>query len=119
VYELWTVAAGGSGAGLVAEGDYESPVGQLPAPAAGTQPPPSGSPPPAAGGTTTWKATAVTVRRSGARYVVMWKGTAATWLVTLRVGGKRATAEVPGTVHTHTFTLRGAKGPASATVKPV
>ena len=46
-----------------------------------------------------------------------WKGKAQSWKVTLHVGKKLLSAKVAGTKHSHTFTLRGAKGTVSATVK--
>jgi roadblock/LC7 domain-containing protein len=127
VYELWTVAADGSGEALVAEGDYESVVTQLPAPPG---PPPSsggggsgsgagsGSSGSGGSGTAAGKtATAVAVKKNGARYVVTWKGKASSWTVTLKVGKKKVAATVSGSVHSRAFTLHGAKGQASATVK--
>ena len=58
----------------------------------------------------------VTVVKTGGRYVVRWTGSAASWLVTLKVGKTKATATVRGAVHTHTFTLKKAKGAFSAKV---
>jgi hypothetical protein len=53
----------------------------------------------------------------GSRYVVTWKGKASTWKVTLKVGKQTVATKVKGTLHTHTFTLHGAKGTARASVK--
>jgi hypothetical protein len=55
--------------------------------------------------------------KSGARYVVSWKGKAQSWTVTLKVGKKKVEATVEGAVHSRAFTLRGAKGKVSAAVK--
>jgi len=53
----------------------------------------------------------------GKRYVVTWKGNATAWTVVLAVGRLTVMANVKGSVHSHTFTLRGAKGAAHAVVR--
>jgi hypothetical protein len=62
-------------------------------------------------------ATGIHIAVHGSHYVVTWKGDADEWKVQLRVGRQSATANVKGSVHTHTFTLRGARGTARAVVK--
>jgi dipeptidyl aminopeptidase/acylaminoacyl peptidase len=59
----------------------------------------------------------VTAKKAG-RYLVRWTGKASEWKVTLKVGRKTASTTVRGAVHSHTFVLPGAKGHASASVKP-
>ena len=54
---------------------------------------------------------------SGTSYVVTWKGAAAKWKVTLKVGKKTVSATVKGSLHKKVFTIRGASGKAKATVK--
>jgi len=100
-FELWSAATDGSGAAVIAEGDYETlALAQPASPTADAGPP----------------AVKVTVVKKGGRYVVRWTGSAASWLVTLKVGKTKATATVRGAVHTHTFTLKKAKGAFSAKV---
>jgi len=103
LYELWTMKPDGSGAAVVAEGDYEAlSVAQ---PVAALTPPPMPAP-----------TVTVTVTKKGARYVVRWTGTASRWTVTLKVGRTKALASLPGAAHSHTFVLKKAKGAYSATV---
>jgi WD40-like Beta Propeller Repeat len=83
---------------------------------------PGGGAPPslgasAVGSTVSTSATGIHVAVHGSRYVVTWKGDADEWKVQLRVGRQSATANVRGSVHTHTFTLHGAKGTVRAAVK--
>jgi dipeptidyl aminopeptidase/acylaminoacyl peptidase len=129
IYELWSVGADGSDETLVAQGDFEYIV-TPPAPrstassgsgsgssgsgssGSGTSGS-GGSTEPVAGKT----ATSVLVVKKGSRYVVSWKGKASSWAVTLKVGKKKAAATVAGNLHVRAFTLRGAKGTISATVK--
>jgi hypothetical protein len=100
-FELWSAATDGSGAAVIAEGDFETLALVQPASAtADVGPPP----------------VKVTVIRKGGRYVVRWTGSATSWLVTLKVGKTKATATVRGAVHVHTFTLKKAKGAVSAKV---
>jgi Tol biopolymer transport system component len=68
--------------------------------------------------TATTPASAVRVAVHGNRYTVTWKGRAAGWKVTLRVGSKTFTARVRGSVHAHAFVLRGVKGRTRADVAP-
>jgi dipeptidyl aminopeptidase/acylaminoacyl peptidase len=115
-YELWSAARDGSGQTLAAEGDYETLALRQPAVAAAPVPPathPPAAPPPP--GTT--QHVKVTVTKQGKRYVVRWTGTAASWLVTLKVGKTRFSATVPGAVHARAFAVKKAKGAASATVR--
>jgi hypothetical protein len=120
VYELWTAAPDGSGEALASEGDFESVATRLPVPPA----PPAPPPPPGGGGgsgsgggsTGAGGATSVAVKKVGARYVVTWKGTAPIWTITLKVGKKKVTTTLNGSAHSYGFTLRGAKGKASARV---
>ena len=71
------------------------------------------------GGSTTkaHSATAIRVAVHGTHYVVTWKGKAAAWKLLLKVGKQTVSAKVKGSVHTHTFTLHGARGTPRATVK--
>jgi Tol biopolymer transport system component len=71
----------------------------------------------AVGSTVSTSATGIRIAVHGGRYVVTWKGGADEWKVQLRVGRQSATAKVKGSVHTHTFTLHGAKGTPHAGVK--
>ncbi len=71
----------------------------------------------AVGSTVSASATGIHIAVHGSHYVVTWKGDADEWKVQLRVGRQSATANVKGSVHTHTFTLRGARGTARAVVK--
>ena len=71
----------------------------------------------AVGSTASTSATGIHVAVHGSHYVVTWKGDADEWTVQLRVGRHSAVARVKGSVHTHTFTLHGAKGTARAAVK--
>jgi dipeptidyl aminopeptidase/acylaminoacyl peptidase len=110
LYELWSMATDGSGQAVIAEGDYE---------ALAVAPPLSAPASSGAGSTATPTANvSATVTKKGTRYTVRWTGKAASWIVTLKVGKTRATAIVRGSVHTHTFTLKRAKGPFSARVRP-
>jgi Tol biopolymer transport system component len=60
---------------------------------------------------------AVHVVVHGKRYIVTWRGKATAWTVLLRVGRLTVMADVKGSVHSHTFTLRGAKGITDAVVR--
>jgi Tol biopolymer transport system component len=71
----------------------------------------------AVGSTASTSATGIHVVVHGSHYIVTWKGDADEWKVQLRVGRKSVTAKVAGPVHTHTFTLHGAKGAPRAAVK--
>ena len=62
-------------------------------------------------------ATKIHVAKKGVRYTVTWKGKAAAWRVTLKVGAKKVAAKVKGTVHKRAFTIRGVTGKPHATVK--
>ena len=99
LYELWSMAADGSGQAVIAEGDYE---------ALAVAPPLSVSSP--------TPNVVATVTKKGTGYTVRWIGKAASWLVTLKVGKTNATAIVRGSIHSHTFTLKKAKGAFSASV---
>lgn len=115
VDELWTMSADGTDPAVVAEGDYEG-LSVTPYASKGSSGGSGGS----GGGSTTTKAksaTAIHVAVHGSRYVVTWKGKASTWKVTLKVGKQTVATKVKGTLHTHTFTLHGAKGTARASVK--
>ena len=97
-----------------------APVAGGPAAATG----PGGGAPPslgasAVGSTVSTSATGIHVAVHRSHYVVTWKGDADEWKVQLRVGRQSATAKVNGSVHTHTFTLRGAKGARHASVTTV
>jgi len=136
VDELWTISADGSGAAaVVAEGDFESlAVAPYASKGSGGSGGGSGGGGSGGGGSSgggssgggssgggstpkAHSATSIHVAVHGTHYVVTWKGKAAAWKVVLKVGGKIASAKVKGSVHTHTFTLRGAKGAPRATVK--
>ena len=93
------MAADGSGQAVIAEGDYE---------ALAVAPPLSVSSP--------TPNVVATVTKKGTGYTVRWIGKAASWLVTLKVGKTNATAIVRGSVHSHTFMLKKAKGAFSARV---
>jgi Tol biopolymer transport system component len=139
LYELWTVKKDGSGAAVVAEGDFEnlalpviatssntttstpSPT-TTPAPGPSTAPSNKNTPATTAAGKTSAKAhkasaTSISVTTKGSRYTVKWKGKATSWSVILKVGIKTATAKVKGSLHSHTFVLAGAHGAVSARVK--
>ena len=127
--ELWTVKKDGSGAVVLAEGDFETlALGEAaaasaaaPAPTTTTAAPGNANTP-----TTTAKpgarasrsATSIRVKRNGTRYTVTWAGKALSWRVTLKVGARSASTRVKGTVHAQTFVLRGASGRATAKVVP-
>ena len=114
VDELWTMNADGSNVAVVAEGDFES-LAVAPYASKGSGGSGGGS---SGGGSTAPKsAAAIHVAVHGTRYVVTWKGKASAWKVLLKVGKQTASAKVKGSVHTHTFTLRGAKGTPHASVK--
>lgn len=126
VDELWSVGAGGDGAAVIQQGDYENVAVGAP-PAAGTSGggassgsgSGSGSGGSSSGGGTTSSPTttvtkppgavsakgiAVTVR--GRRYTVKWRGKATKWKVTLKVGKKIYAAKVAGKLHAHTFVVK-------------
>jgi len=141
--ELWVMNADGSGAAVIAEGDF---VSLAAAPDASTA---SGGGGGGGGGTGGGGSSggsgggsgggstggshggspgggsipqpsygkAVHVAVHGKRYVVTWKGNATAWTVVLAVGRLTVMANVKGSVHSHTFTLRGAKGAAHAVVR--
>jgi len=136
VDELWTMSANGSNAAVVAEGDYEA-LAVTPYASNGSSGGGTGG---AGGGTgggggggggggTTGGApgsgagpspvygTSVHVVVHGRRYVVSWKGKASAWAIVLRVGRLDVLAHVKGSVHHHTFVLRGAKGIVRAVVR--
>jgi len=129
--ELWSMNADGSGAAVIAEGDFVS-LASAPLVAkasggtggtgggtggGGTGGGGTGG---GGGGTTKPKsvsASGIHVAVHATHYVVTWKGKASAWKVQLKVGKLTVAVKVKGTVHTHTFTLHGAKGTPRATVK--
>jgi hypothetical protein len=131
---LGTIAAatGGGGGGGVGGGGGGGGAGGGPGSAPTTTTTPTGAPTTTtttAGSTATTPKTTATKPKAGAthvkvtakkggRYLVRWNGKASEWKVTLKVGRKTASAKLRGTIHSHTFVLPGAKGHASASVKP-
>jgi dipeptidyl aminopeptidase/acylaminoacyl peptidase len=129
IYELWTVAVDGTSESLVTEGDFEYVV----VPSVFRQPSgggsgsgsgsgsggSSGSPSSGGGSASAEGKTAASIRvvRTGARYVVTWKGKAAWWTVVVTLGKKKEIAILAGTQHSYAFTARGAKGKISAAVR--
>ena len=122
LYELWSMAAGGDGPAVIAEGDYETLAVTPPAAPAssGGGGSSGGGSSGGAGGPTGAPAAkvSVTVSKQGTHYVVRWTGKATSWVVTLRVGKTKARAIVAGALHSRTFTLKKAKGAFSAKVTP-
>lgn len=115
LYELWSMAADGSGQAVIAEGDFETTAASPPPASAG-----GGSSSGGGAGSTTAPNTTISARvsKKGTHYVVRWTGKATSWIVTLKVGKTKASAIVGGAVHSHTFTLKKAKGAFSVKVSP-
>ena len=136
VDELWTMNADGTNEAVVAEGDFESlavapfaaPGGSSGGGSSGGGSSGGGS---SGGGSSGGGSSgglggsipqpiygkAVHVVVHGKRYIVTWRGKATAWTVLLRVGRLTVMADVKGSVHSHTFTLRGAKGITDAVVR--
>jgi WD40-like Beta Propeller Repeat len=141
--ELWTMQVDGTSPTVVAEGDFET-LALAPPPSKASSSSGGGGTTGGGGGTTgggggttgggggttggggtstgggtshAKSATAISVAVRAPHYTVTWKGKAPSWKVTLHVGKKLLTAKVAGAKHSHMFTLRGAKGTVSATVK--
>lgn len=140
--ELWAMNADGSGAAVIAEGDFVSlAAAPLVAKASGgaSGGGSGGGSTGSSGGGSTGGSTggsgggstgsgggsipiavygrAVHVAVHGRRYTVTWKGKASAWTVVLRIGRLTVMASVKGSVHSHTFTLRGARGVTDAVVR--
>jgi dipeptidyl aminopeptidase/acylaminoacyl peptidase len=136
LYELWSVSAAGTGAAVIAEGDFENLVlatiattaaattGTPSTPASTTTTTPSKTTPatipaPAKSAVKTAARSAISIKvaAKGARYTVKWTGKSASWTVVLKVGAKTHTIKLKGSIHSHVFVLPGAHGAVSARVK--
>jgi Tol biopolymer transport system component len=137
IEELWTVDASGTGAAVVAEGDFEdlsvATTGSASAPTSSSGSTASSSTTSTSKTTTSASSTtaapasnakatsafasAISVTTKKPHYVVAWKGTAPEWKVTLEIGHTSIWTTVKGAVHSHVFTLPGAKGSLTVLVK--
>jgi Tol biopolymer transport system component len=141
LFELWSVNKDGSGATVIAEGDFENlavaaiatsggtttstttttttatPTGGAPAPTTKTTPTSTAPVAKSVAKAHPGAAASVHVSTKGSRYIVRWTGKAKSWRVILKVGSKTYAAKVKATVHSHVFLLPHAHGKASAQVK--